>query len=61
MIYTVFMPMPDGSLRCAISLRAMTRDAAYDLAIELTGIPGAGATVSRAPAGPGCYLLSRKR
>jgi hypothetical protein len=59
MIYTVFMPMPDGSLRAAITLAASGPDAAYARAIELTGVAGAGARIT--PLRPGACYLNTKR
>jgi hypothetical protein len=60
-IYTVFMPEPDGSLRVAITLAAPGPTAAYERAIELTGIAGAAAKITPAAVTCGCGHTAHAR
>jgi hypothetical protein len=54
-MFTVYMPDAEGGLRVAITVRAHSGPAAYDKAMELTGIAGAGAKVTRVTPGPGYF------
>jgi hypothetical protein len=61
MMYSVWMPNPDGTAAVAVTVQAAHRGEAYDKAMDLTGAHIAGAKVFPVLPPPGAYDLKGRR
>jgi hypothetical protein len=61
MMYSVYLPDTEGGWACALTLPAAHRGEAYDRAMEMTGMPIAGAKVRPVLPPAGAYDLKGRR